>query len=80
MDFEILDETAFEVAADVGLICYDLSEVEVQSDAELVAELTRGYTDRSRKFMDHTVQFELDAQGVYERGGEWFALIYLRCR
>jgi hypothetical protein len=27
MDFEILDETAFEVAADVGLICYDLGNV-----------------------------------------------------
>lgn len=44
-------------------------------DEALVAELMIGFTDRSRKFMGHALQFEPDALGVYERDGVWFVLM-----
>ncbi len=41
-------------------------------EAELVAELTRGYTNRAREYMAVMVfEIDPDALGVYERDEGW---------
>lgn len=46
-------------------------------DEAAVRELTCGYNDWSRRqFTAVYTRIEPDALGVYERGGEWFVLMY----